>query len=221
MLLGLLVDVPGRESGRELLSDELRERAYEDEKPPALLDLLGRFVRWLGSLVSDATGGINQAPLAIVVLVALLVLLVVVVLVKVGPRRGGSGRADLFTGEPLRSATEHRARAEQAAASSAFDEAVRERLRAASRELEERGVLERRPGGTAGEVAREAGRAAPPLAAPMTAAARVFDEIWYGGRPGDADGYRLVVAADDAVRETRLAAATSGPADPAGPVLPS
>lgn len=218
-LARVLIDVPGRESARRLLSDELSNRAYEDEKPPALLDLLGRFVRWLGSLVSDAAGGIDQAPLAIVVLVALLVLLVVVVLVKVGPRRGGrSGPGALFTGEPLRSAAEHRARAEAAAAAGAFDEAVRERLRAASRELEERGVLERRPGRTAGEVAREAGRAAPPLAAPMATAARTFDEVWYGGRAGDAHGYRVVVAADDAVREARLAAA---PIDPAAPAVPS
>ncbi len=224
MLARLPVDLPGRDPARKLLSDELRKRAYEDEKPPALLDLLGRFVRWLGSLVSNAAGGIDQAPLAIVVLVALLVLLVVVVLVKVGPRRGGPGRADLFLGEPLRSAAEHRTRAEQAAASGAFDDAVRERLRAASRELEERGLLERRPGRTAGEVAREAGRAAPTLAGPMTTAARTFDETWYGGRPADVDGYRLVVAADEmamAVQPARLAAAGAGPATPGGPVLPS
>ncbi len=205
MLLRLAAEIPSRDPARGLVREELTGRRYEDAKPPALFDLLGRLVRRLGSLVSNAAGGIGQGTLAGIVLVGLLLLVAVVVLVRVGPRRRrGTGGAALFSGAQVLSAGEHRSQAESAAARGAYDEAIRERLRAAARELEDRGVLPPRPGRTAGELAREVGQVA--LTGPLTAAAHVFDEVWYGGRAGDAAGYQVVADADDAVRAARLVA---------------
>jgi hypothetical protein len=103
------------------------------------------------------------------------------------------------------SAEEHRALAEEAAAAARWDDAVRERLRAIVRELEARGVLEPRPGRTAGEVARDGSAAVPAIAEPLRRATGTFDEIWYGGRPADASSYAVLVAADQAVTGARLA----------------
>jgi hypothetical protein len=66
-------------------------------------------------------------------------------------------------------------------------EAIRERLRAIIRDLEERAILEPRVGRTADEVAAEAGAALPDVAADLARAARIFDEVWYGRRPATAE----------------------------------
>ena len=73
------------------------------------------------------------------------------------------------------------------------------------RELEARGALDPRPGRTAGEVARDGGAAVPAVADDLRRAARVFDEVWYGGRPADAASYAALVAVDARVASSRLA----------------
>ena len=102
------------------------------------------------------------------------------------------------------SAAEHRRRAAEFTAAGRLAEAIRERLRAIVRELEERAVLEPRLGRTADEVAAEAGAVLPDVAADLQRAARIFDEVWYGRVPAteamDAD----VEAVDRRVRAARL-----------------
>jgi hypothetical protein len=73
--------------------------------------------------------------------------------------------------------------ADELAAAGRYAEAVRERLRAIIRDLIERGVVSSHPGWTVTELARAAGLARPPAAAPLGAASNVFSEIWYGLRP--------------------------------------
>lgn len=63
-----------------------------------------------------------------------------------------------------------------------YRSAVREWLRVMVRDLVERAVIEHRPGWTVTELARGAGQALPPIAAGLDEAARVFSDIWYGGR---------------------------------------
>jgi hypothetical protein len=77
--------------------------------------------------------------------------------------------------------------ADQLAAAGRYAEAVRERLRAMVRDLIERGVLPHSPGWTVTELATAAGRARPPLAAPLAGGVGVFSEIWYGLRPATAE----------------------------------
>jgi hypothetical protein len=110
------------------------------------------------------------------------VIAVVAVRLKVGPlARSGQADHELFAGRP-QSAAEHIAAADAHAAAGAWAEAVRERLRAVVRSLEERGLLDPRPGRTADEVAWEAGAVLPHCASDLRAAVRVFDDVWYGGR---------------------------------------
>lgn len=77
------------------------------------------------------------------------------------------------------------ARAQHYMATGDYRRAVREWLRVAVRDLVERAVIEHRPGWTVTELARGAGHALPPIAAGLDEAARVFSEIWYGGREAD------------------------------------
>lgn len=62
-------------------------------------------------------------------------------------------------------------------------------MRAIVRSLEERALLDARPGRTADEAAAEAGRTLPEHAARLRAAARSFDDVTYGGRTADQPAY--------------------------------
>jgi hypothetical protein len=77
-------------------------------------------------------------------------------------------------------------------------------------DLEGRGVLPPRPGRTASELAAEAARALPATAVPGGAialhdAARLFDDVRYGGRAGTRHGYELVRDLDSAIMSARTA----------------
>ena len=74
--------------------------------------------------------------------------------------------------------------------------AVREWLRAAVQTIEDRGVLDPRPGRTADELCGEAGLRLPVLAADLRAATATFDEVWYGGRTATADDEAQLRAVD-------------------------
>ena len=70
-------------------------------------------------------------------------------------------------------------------------------------------IVDSTPGRTAGELAAEAGRALPALAAELTAAARVFDDVTYGEVPGTAEAYGILRdRLDDRLRPRPAAAGT-------------
>ena len=193
-----------RESARDAAREELSRPEYDAAQPPLLVRLAGAAVRELLELLDSAAGAVPGGRVGLLVLLALIVLLVAVVLARVRPlRRERSGPTPLFEGAAVLSAGEHRALAERAAAEGRFADAVRERLRAVVRDLEARGVLDARPGRTAGEVARDAREAVPEVADDLRRAAVTFDEIWYGGRSADASSYALLVDVDDRVARTR------------------
>src|SRR3954452_6676662 len=104
-------------------------------------------------------------------------------------RRAAAARGSLLD-DTRSTAEDHRAAAERHAAAGEWPQAIRERLRAIARDLEERAILDPRPGRTADELATEAGAALPDHADELAAGVRVFDDVWYGGRSGDAEGYR-------------------------------
>ncbi len=182
---------------------ELAKPAYAEAQPSLLLRLL----RWIGEqfarFTAQATSGSPVSAVALGVL-AVLVVLVVVLLVRrfgLSPTMRTTGREDLFgDGAPIRSAAEHRTIAEAAAARGDWTLAVLERFRAVVRELEERTLLTERPGRTAHEAAVDAGTALPTLAEQLNVTAQIFDQIRYGGRPGDRQAYDTVAALDDGVR---------------------
>ena len=108
-------------------------------------------------------------------------------------------RKALLEDVPSRSA-DHRAAAEAHAAEGRWAEAIRERLRAVARDLEERAILDPRPGRTAQELAAEAAALLPVDFAPGVG---VFYDVWYGDRPGTPEGYRLLTDLDQAVQDAR------------------
>jgi len=63
-----------------------------------------------------------------------------------------------------------------------YAEAVRERLRAAVRDLVDHGVVTNLPGWTVTELASVAAKARPDVDPPLREAGGVFSEIWYGER---------------------------------------
>lgn len=135
----------------------------------------------------------------------------------VGPARRAARRAPAAVlGERPLTAAEHRRSAERLAAAGDFGAAVIERVRAIAVDLEQRGIVPPRPGRTATELAAEAGAALGGAAGPggparLDAAARLFDDIRYGGRPGTRAAYEQVRDTDEAIRSARVATVTAGP----------
>lgn len=205
-LLPVVVD-PDRETARRWAVEELTDQAYVQAQP----NLLQQGIMWvldrLDELLSAA--GSASGGFGLVVAVALVAALVVAALLLAGPlrRRAGARRRSgggVF-GATAMTAAQHRSASEQAAGAGRWAAAVQERFRATARSLEERVVLDVRPGRTADEVAREAGALMPDTAEPLRRAARAFDDVTYGERPGDEQGYAAAVEADEAVARSRPA----------------
>ncbi|MFJ6216355.1 DUF4129 domain-containing protein [Streptomyces sp. NPDC092296] len=214
---GVPVILP-REAAREAARRELSDHAYHRDDP----GLLTRLLHWVWEQFDrmlDQVGGTGVGGRA-----GLLVLLVVLLPAGLALwwRFGAPRRSPRTTGAALfddrpRTAAEHRAAAEQHAAAARWDDAVRERTRAVVRALEERALLDERPGRTADEAAAEAGRALPDHAAALRRAVRTFDAVSYGGKPGDPQAYQQVTEVDDALRHARPAQAATAPARSGGP----
>lgn len=194
--------VPDEQTAREWVQTELRDPAYAAAQPGPV----DRAISWVLERIGAVEGG---GPSLWFWLVLLVVVAVVVVLVV---RRNGMTRARARTGssagevgaDPTVAADEYRRRAARAAAAGDWQVAVLEQLRALVRSLEERTVLEPRPGRTADEAAREAGELLPDRAGELAAAARVFDDVCYGDREARPEHHRQVAAVDTAVLGTRL-----------------
>jgi hypothetical protein len=195
----------GRDEARELARRELNKPIYHRDEPSALDRILRRIHDWIESIFNHLPGqhtGGSGGWTAILVLLALLIAVVAAVWWRMGSVRRNAATDALLEDETSRAA-DHRDAAERHAAAGEWPEAIRERLRAIARDLEERVILEPRPGRTADELATEAGAALPGHAEALTEGVRIFDDVWYGGRRGDADGYRRLVELDERLRAAR------------------
>ena len=188
--------VPDAETAREWAVRELADPIYH--RGPSLLE---RFLEWVASLFDGAPTGLGLPPALVGGLVVVAVGLVVAVAFWVaGPVRA-SRRAPVSAvvlGDDTRGADELRAAADAAAARGDWSTAVLERFRAVVRSLEERALLDDRPGRTAHEAAEAAGARLPARTADLRRAARLFDDVCYGHVPVDAaaDGWLRTVDAD-------------------------
>lgn len=177
--------VPAREAAERELSDP----RYHENDPSLFQRALDTFWGWVDSLFSAAAGAAAGSTFGLVVIVLAVVLLVAALWWRLGtPRREPSSVPMLFDDRP-RSAAEHRTTAETHAAARLWAQAVQERMRAIVRSLEERALLDPRPGRTADEAAAEAGRPLPAHQERLHAAARSFDDVTYGGRTADEQTY--------------------------------
>jgi Domain of unknown function (DUF4129) len=195
------IPVVGRRAGQRLARAELSKAIYHPR--PSLIERVLHFAAsWLDRLFRD-TQSLPGGWWGFVVLAALAALLVTVVLARIGPiaraRRPGAGQGAV---SQARTARDHRDAAARLAGAGDYAGAICERVRAIAAELDERGVLAPRIGRTADEFAAEAARALPPHAAGLLAAARLFDEVRYGRRPGTRPGYDRVTALDRSIGQS-------------------
>ncbi|BAX94806.1 DUF4129 domain-containing protein [Mycobacterium shigaense] len=164
-----------------------------------------QFMDWINELVYRLLQQTSTIPGGWFTATVLLILLVIAVIVAVRiarrtmrTRRGGADYL-LFEAAEL-TAAQHRAIAENSAAETNWAAAIRHRLRAVARQLEETGVLEPLPGRTANELATAAGAVLPHLASELSRAATTFNDVTYGQQPGTQAAYQMIVDLDDHLR---------------------
>jgi hypothetical protein len=161
-------------------------------KPSVLARIWQDVQHWLASLGGgSASGGSGWTGPLVVILVV--VALLGVVLYQTGPvsRAKLPRRGPVLQGRPM-TADEHRAMAESRAAAGDFRSAIIERIRAIAADAEARQLVPPRPGRTAAELAAETSRVIPAESASLAQAARLFDDVRYGGRAGSQPGYAQV-----------------------------
>ena len=177
-----------------------------------------QFADWVNELLYrllQKTVSIPGGWFTTTVLLTLLAIAVVVA-IQVARRtmrtkRGGDHL--LFEAAQL-TAAQHRSTAESYAAEENWAAAIRHRLRAVARQLEETGVLDPSAGRTANELARDAGAALPHLGGELSEAATAFNDVTYGERPGTQAAYRMIADLDDHLR-SRSPAVPSAAGQPA------
>ncbi|WP_230420715.1 DUF4129 domain-containing protein [Actinomadura soli] len=201
------LDPVGRDEAREMARRELEKQVYQRDKPSWLQRTWDDFSEWLqdlfnGSPAPDTQGsGSGWASIVVIIVVVLIAVAIVAWLMR--GRRNLRSRNDPLLEDETSTALDHRDAAERHAAAGQWAEAIRERLRAIARDLEERAVLAARPGRTADELAQETGEAVPELAEDLRVAVRIFDDVWYGDRPGTAEGYAQVKDVDEKLRAAK------------------
>ncbi|QNE76997.1 DUF4129 domain-containing protein [Streptomyces finlayi] len=189
------VDTP-RVPAREAAEDELSKPMYHENDPNLLQRGLNSFWDWLAGLFDAVAGGAPGGPLGIVLVVLIVVGLAVALWWRLGTPQRTVRSADALFGGGTHTADAHRTAAETHAAAGRWTEAIQERMRAVVRDLEERALLDPRPGRTADEAAAKAGRHLPPYAVRLRTAARTFDDVTYGGRTGTEQTYATLLALD-------------------------
>ncbi|MFI9119078.1 DUF4129 domain-containing protein [Streptomyces bikiniensis] len=203
--------VPAREAAERELSDPM----YHENDPSLLQRGLSRLWEWLDDLFGSASGATPGGSLGLVVIVLVVAALVAALWWRLGtPRRAPATAGDSLFADGPRSARDHRAAAARHASAGRWNEAVQERMRAVVRSLEERALLDPRPGRTADEAAAEAGRSLPFHADDLRLAARAFDDVTYGGRTADEPAYRRIEELDTALERTRPTLDTVSPGTP-------
>lgn len=202
----------GRDAAGKAARDELAKRMYHKNDPSLFQRALDAVWDWLDRLFTSAAGATPGGGLGLAVVVIAVLLVLAALRWRLGaPRRTGATSPALFGERPL-SAAEHRSAAEAHAAQGHWKAAVQERMRAMVRSLEERALLDARPGHTADEAATEAGHALPPYATRLSTAAHTFDEITYGGRAATREMYDELTGLDQEIADARPVLLSDTPA---------
>ena len=207
----------GRRAAQQLARAELSKPIYH---PNTSLTqrIIDAVLRWVGEIFRVASVAVPGGWWGLVALAALAVIVTAGVLAWIGPaRRTHRSRSPMTPEEAVRTARDHRQEAQRRAGAGDYATAIRECVRAIAAELDERGVLPPRTGRTADEFAEEAGRVLPVHVLALRGAARLFDEVCYGQRPGSRDGYERLRELDrqvmaSAPRVTRAGVAPRSPA---------
>lgn len=195
--------VPRREGGRSPLSPITRDGAQSDARHELSKHAYHQgksFTRQVADWIFDRLSNLldsaaRHAPgkgIGLLVIVAVVILLIAVVAARLRTMQRLAKAEEPILGSEVVSPADHRRRASEFADAEQWAEAVREWLRAITRELEVRGTLDPRPGRTAAELCREASSRLPAIAENLRRATSTFDAVWYGGRPASADDEHLL-----------------------------
>lgn len=204
----LLVEEITRDGAREAAREELSKGKYQAERPTLVQQLLDKALDLLNEGIDRASEAVPGGPGGLILLACVVVGAIIAIRLRTGPLSRTTRIGDPFAGfDQAMSPAEHRRRADEHERAGEYAEAVRERLRAIVRDLEDRVILEPRLGRTADEFAYEGGAVLPAVAAELQRAARMFDDVWYGGRPATA-----AMAADLRAIDQRTQAARPAPA---------
>nr|WSY54459.1 DUF4129 domain-containing protein [Streptomyces sp. NBC_00886] len=196
------VTIP-RDPAREAARRELSKQMYHENDPSLVQRALDAIWRWVDKLLGRASEATPGGTVGLVVVILVVLAVGAALWWRLGtPRRQPSSAAALFD-DRTRSAAEHRSAAEAHAAQGHWNPAVQERMRAIVRALEERALLDVRPGRTADEAVAEAGRALPSHTDELRAAAGHFDDVTYGGRSASEQSYRRIAELDRELERTR------------------
>lgn len=185
-----------RDGAAAAARDELSKRAYHRDDPSLVQRALQWLVEKLSKALDAAAGHAPGHGLGLFLIIVLALLVIGVIAFRIGPLRRSPRADESIFGDEVLTAADHRRRAEQFAAEQSWAQAIREWLRAIARELEQRGVVDPRPGRTAAELATEAGAQLPAVADDLHRATAVFDTVWYGGRTAGPDDAQLLRSLD-------------------------
>jgi Domain of unknown function (DUF4129) len=200
----------GRKAAQRLARAELSKPEYHPH-PSLIQAIINALLALLIRLYNMASGTVPGGWWGLIALAALAVIVTAGVLHWIGPVARTRRRSGPLTAEgEKRTARHHRRDAGELAGRGDYAAAILECVRAIAAELEERGVLLPRTGRTADEFAQEAGQALPAHAAALRDAARLFDEVCYGERPGSQAGYERLSELDRLIMASAPRAARSG-----------
>ncbi|MCX4973939.1 DUF4129 domain-containing protein [Streptomyces sp. NBC_00620] len=202
------VTIP-RDPAREAAERELSKPMYHENDPSLAQRALDAVWEWIDKLFGAASTATPGGALGLAVIVLAVLAVGAALWWRLGtPHRAPASAPALFDDRP-RSAAEHRASADAHAAQGHWNQAVQERMRAIVRSLEERALLDPRPGRTADEAAAEAARTLPSHTDRLRAAARDFDDVTYGGRAASPATYDRLSELDRDLERTKPVLASS------------
>ena len=188
-----------RDGARAAARRELSKGIYHRDDEPWPLRIFNAVQRWLDHLLhtvaKHAPGG---GPGAIALLLAAIAL-IAFVWWRVGLVRRTTAAAHPVLEGQARTSADLLREAEAAVSAGQWEQAVIARMRALAMAVEERGLVDPRPGRTADELAAEVATALPASRDPMRSAAAAFDAVVYGKRPAARETYDVVRAAADLV----------------------
>jgi uncharacterized protein DUF4129 len=187
-----------RDAAHQAAQRELAKPVYPKASPTQ------RFHEWVHELLYRLVEAGSSLPGGWFTLSVLLTLLIagIMIAIRVARRAIRTHRGadyQLFDTGQL-SSGQHRATAEGFATEGNWTAAIRHRLRAVARGLEETGVLNPAPGRTANELACDAGASIPHLASELSRAATTFNDVTYGEQPGTRAAYQMIIDLDDHLR---------------------
>lgn len=201
-----------RDAAHQVAQEELKKPIYsKGSVEQQVVDWLNEQIYRLLQKTSSLPGGWFTATVLFILLAIAIIVVVSIVRRTMRTNRGGD---HLLFEATLLTAAQHRATAENYAAEGNWAAAIRHRLRAVARQLEETGVLAPAPGRTANELAHDAGAALPHLDGELSQAASAFNDVTYGEQPGTQSAYEMIVDLDDHLR-TRVPGMASVPGQPA------